>query len=84
LGEDRAERTSSAIVAKLDRWKSVIQKKREKRVHNDFWLEEFQKKAGTRLRLIFEKDLGGMPRSIIEKMEELRKRERELMVRKSK
>lgn len=53
-------------------------------MNKDFWLEEFQKKAGPRLRTIFEKDLHGVPRSIVEKMEELRKKEREILARKSK
>ncbi len=49
----------------------------------DIWLEEFQKKAGPRLRAIFEKDLNGLPKRIVDKIEELRKQERQLMARKA-
>ena len=45
------------------------------------WIEEFQKKAAPRLREIFEKDVGEIPKSVIEKMEALRKKEQQLMKR---
>lgn len=39
------------------------------------WLEEFQKRTAARLRKIFEADLGDMPKDILDKMEELRRKE---------
>ena len=36
------------------------------------WFDGFQQKAAPRLREIFEKDLDGLPKVLIEKLEELR------------
>jgi hypothetical protein len=45
-------------------------------VDEGIWLEEFQNRAGRRLRVMFEDDLNGMPQFIVEKIEELRKQEK--------
>jgi hypothetical protein len=36
------------------------------------WIGEFEKRAGPRLRLIFEKDLDGMPSQLERQLERLR------------
>jgi hypothetical protein len=46
------------------------------------WIEEFQKKAGPRLREEFANDTAEMPKSLVDKLEELRKKEQLLMKRK--
>lgn len=48
------------------------------------WIEEFQKKVAPRLREMFEKDVGNMPKGITDKIEELRKREQQLRKRNKK
>jgi hypothetical protein len=53
-------------------------------VHDDHWHIKFREKAGPRLRVIFEKDAGCMPDCIAEKLEELRRRERQLLRKKKK
>jgi len=43
------------------------------------WIEEFQKKAGLRLREEFANDTAEMPQSLVDKLEELRKKEQQLI-----
>ena len=45
------------------------------------WFDGFQQKAAPRLREIFEKDLDGLPKVLIEKLEELRLAELKLLAR---
>lgn len=48
------------------------------------WIDEFEKRAGARLREIFEKDLGTTPPELIERIEILRKAEKKLLNREHK
>ena len=51
---------------------------------DDIWFDEFQRRTTPRLKLIFEKDLSTMPKVLIDKIEELRRIELQLMARKGK
>jgi hypothetical protein len=51
---------------------------------HDSWLDEFKKGAAPRLKLIFEKDLDGMPPKLIQQLERLRQVENELLKREPK
>jgi hypothetical protein len=41
-------------------------------MNDNDWIGEFEKRAGPRLRLIFEKDLDGMPSKLEQQLERLR------------
>jgi hypothetical protein len=60
------------------------EKGQENYVREHHWLEEFQKRTAARLRKIFEADLGDMPKDILDKMEELRRKEQQLIKRNKK
>ena len=53
-------------------------------MEDDYWHSKFREKAGPRLRVIFEKDVDKMPDCIAEKMEELRRKERQHLKKKKK
>ncbi len=53
-------------------------------MREDNWQEKFREKAGPRLRTIFERELNGLPKCIVDKIEELRRKEQEIMGRKEK
>jgi hypothetical protein len=44
-------------------------------VQDNQWLDMFQKKAGAQLRVLLEKDLNKMPAMLLDKLDELRKKE---------
>lgn len=48
-------------------------------IETNKWIDEFEKRAGPRLREIFEKDLGNTPPELIERIEMLRKAEKKLL-----
>jgi hypothetical protein len=53
-------------------------------VPDDHWHIKFREKAGPRLRVIFETDAGETPDCLTEKLEELRRQERQLLRKKKK
>ena len=48
-------------------------------VMDDDWIKEFQKRAGARLKPIFEKDLDRMPPKLVRQLERLRQVENQLL-----
>lgn len=77
--DNRRELRPGPLVAQV----GAIRKDRND-VREHPWIEEFQKKVAPRLREMFEKDVGNMPKGITDKIEELRKREQQLRKRNKK
>ena len=57
----------------------IAKKPLRKKVMDQRWILEFQKRAGPRLQKLFEKDLGAPSPVIIEQLERLRQVERDLL-----
>lgn len=51
---------------------------------NNDWLREFEKRAGEKLREIFDQDLQDTPPKLVEQLERLRQAEQKFLNRKSK
>ena len=53
-------------------------------IQNNDWLREFEKRAGEKLREIFDQDLQDTPPKLVEQLERLRQAEQKIITRKSK
>ena len=52
-------------------------------IQDNNWLREFEKRAGEKLREIFDQDLQDTPPKLVEQLERLRQAEQKILTRKS-